>query len=71
MRANILERKITAVPHNTWKELGHQTQISLNDISVEQFGTSGNLKISDFILHPQVSLIFKLEFKGKQFQFYK
>jgi hypothetical protein len=43
--------------------MGHPSIISLTKDATGQIHTTGSLKISEFILHSQVSLVFKLEYK--------
>lgn len=43
--------------------MGHPSIISLTKDANGQIHTTGSLKISEFILHPMVSLVFKLEYK--------
>lgn len=54
---------MTVVPHNTWKELTTPSLISLSLNSHGVVQPTGSLKILDFILHPQIGLIFKLEYR--------
>jgi hypothetical protein len=65
VKAKTTERKLTAVPHNTWKALGQQSMISLVQGQDGNIVSSGSLIIVDYALNPMVALIFKLEYRGK------
>ena len=67
IRASICERKLAISAHNTWTQLGHASLISLSKDSNGEVHTTGSVKILDFVLHPSVSLIFKLTYRGKSF----
>lgn len=63
VRAEIIERKLCVVPHNTWKQLTTPSLISLSLNSHGVVQPTGSLKILDYVLHPKVALIFKLEYR--------
>lgn len=62
--ARILERRLLVTVNNTWKDLCPEEHVCAlsapNNLGVSIF--SGNLTITDWINHPLVALIFKLEF---------
>jgi hypothetical protein len=48
------------VPHNTWKQLGQQSIISLVKGADGKIVSAGSLILVDYALHQIVALIFKL-----------
>jgi len=50
------------VAHNTWQKMGSPSVISLTKDTLGNYTSKGTLKIVDFVLHPQISLILKLEY---------
>ena len=63
MTAEIVERKLTVVPHNTWKQIGQEAMISLNSDSRGNIQSSGSVKILDFAMHEMIALIVKLVYR--------
>ena len=63
-RAEIQERKLTVVPHNSWQVIGSASFVSLNKELNGVIQSSGAIKILNFPLHPLIGLIFKLEYRG-------
>lgn len=61
--ARVTERKLTVVPHNTWRQIGQNSFISMNLDLKGQIQTSGSIKILDFCMHPLIALLFKLEYR--------
>ena len=62
--AEITERRLTVVPHNTWRAIGSTSFVSLNREVTGVVQSSGALKILNFPLHPEVALVYKLEYRG-------
>lgn len=61
--ARIVERRLLVSVNNTWMDLSEEHVCSLsqpNNLGVSIF--SGNLAIADWINHPLIALIFKLEY---------
>ena len=59
------ERKILVSAHNTWRNLGEQDS-SLSLAPPNQNGVSvgnGILQISNYKAHPQIALIFRVQYK--------
>lgn len=69
MNAQILERKLSLVAHNSWKSMGEESAISLNQDSQGHISTSGLVRIPDFTIDPLVVLRLKLLYRGKFVQF--
>jgi hypothetical protein len=67
VRATITERKLSIVAHNTWSQLGHPSIISLSKDLNGEIQTTGTIKVLDYVLHPSISLIFKLSYRGKSY----
>lgn len=61
--AEIKERKLTMVPHNTWRQIGDEAMISLNKEFSGNIESSGILKILDYSMHSEVALIIKLQYR--------
>lgn len=61
--AEIKERKLTMVPHNTWRQIGDEAMISLNKDVSGNIESSGILKILDYSMHCEVALIIKLQYR--------
>jgi hypothetical protein len=60
LRANILERRLVALPHNSWKQIGEESFISLNEDINGKLESSGVLKIVKYARHEMVGIVFKL-----------
>lgn len=73
-RPVIVERRLSVAPHNSWRTLGGGSPsfVSMNreEGPAGNFHSSGALKILNFPMHNLVSLIFKLEYRGKQLVFF-
>lgn len=64
--ADIVERRLTVVPHNSWRAIGSSSFVSLNKELSGAIQSSGALKIVNFPIHPLIALIYKLEYRGKR-----
>ena len=68
-RPTIVERRLSVVPHNSWRALGGGSPsfVSLNreEGMSGSYQSSGALKIINFPLDPLIALAFKLEYRGK------
>jgi len=61
----ISERRIIVSANNTWKNICEDTYVSMsppNERGISQSG--GSLTLKNFICHPLVSLVFKIEYKA-------
>ena len=63
VQATILERKLVALPHNSWKQVGAESFISLNEDRNGKIETTGVLKIMDYSMHSMVGIVFKLQYR--------
>ena len=63
--AKVMERKLSMVPHNTWKEMGQEAMISLNYDSQGKMASPGTMTILDFRMNDMVALIVKLHYRVK------
>lgn len=63
-KAEIVERRLTVLPHNTWRGIGSSSFVSLNKELNGIIQSSGAIKVLNYPLHPMISLIFKLEYRG-------
>ena len=66
-QTEIIERKLTVVPHNSWKAIGSQSFVSLNKEINGVVQSSGAIKILNFPMHPLINLVFKLEYRSMVF----
>ncbi len=51
-QAEITERRLTVVPHNTWRAIGSTSFVSLNREVSGVVQSSGALKVLNYPLHP-------------------
>lgn len=63
-KPQIIERRLSVTPHNSWRVLNGGSFVSLNREDGGTFHSSGALKILNYPLHPLVALVFKLEYRG-------
>ena len=61
--AEVLERKLTMVPHNSWRQIGQEAMISLNEDAQGNIESQGSLKIIDCAMHEMVALLIKLHYR--------
>lgn len=59
-----MERRLTVVPHNSWRAIGSSSFVSLNRELTGIIQSSGALKVLNFPIHPLIALVFKLEYRG-------
>jgi hypothetical protein len=65
----IVERRLAVAPHNSWRTLGNGGSPCFVSLNKEEgpsgaYHSSGALKIINYPLHPLISLVFKLEYRG-------
>ena len=53
------------VPHNTWRPIGSPAIVTLSPSLDGVIRTLGSPKIQNYLMHPLMALLFKLEFKVK------
>jgi len=51
VKAEVIERRLTVVPHNTWRALTEPSFVSLHANSKGIVEPAGSLKILDYVLH--------------------
>lgn len=61
----ISERRIIVSINNTWKNVNDDTYVSMGPPNEKGLSFSGgSLTLKNFICHPLVSLLFKVEYKA-------
>lgn len=61
----ICERRIIVRANNTWKDVNEETYVSMGPPTEKGISFSGgSLTIKNFICHPLVALLFKIEYKA-------
>lgn len=61
----ISERRILVSANNTWKNITEDTYVSMGPPNEQGISTSGgSLTIKNFICHPLVALMFRIEYKA-------
>ena len=61
----ILERKMTVIPHNSWKQIGSEVQIAIVEQRNGQFApeTGKLIQFTEHFFHRMVALVFKFAYR--------
>lgn len=62
----ISERRVIVTAHNTWKNVNEECIISMSPPDEKGIANSGgSLTINNFICHPLIALVFRMEYKAR------